>query len=207
MRINDAGSVPRIFGGRTNPAGMPLGAPSFGAKKARVEGSSSGEVSYIDTPSQEDALGLIAKIMEEGAMAAEIQGLARAITKGCPARNDWCELRAIFEAVKNGRKGSRLVRSRQRPALPRGRAHRRPGRTDRRFLRADPHSRDAETGRKRRRLRRPYGTRRRTGKSVRLPRRRTRLRPRWRRQLRARVRDRADSEARTVDRGRAGPDR
>src|SRR5262249_19060334 len=96
-RIADAGAVPRLFGGDVDGLGMPAGMP------AGTVSAPGATAQLIDTPTQEDALRLIATTMQRDAMAPEIHGLARALTKGCPARNDWCELKAIYDGIKNGR--------------------------------------------------------------------------------------------------------
>ena len=51
---------------------------------------------------QSKALTKIAELIAKGASEPAIVRAARAITRECDARDDRCELEAIFEAVKNG---------------------------------------------------------------------------------------------------------
>jgi hypothetical protein len=55
------------------------------------------EVSY-----QKDALKRIAGLVAKGAVEPSIVRAARAITADCDARDDRCELEAIFDAVREG---------------------------------------------------------------------------------------------------------
>lgn len=69
------------------------------------------DVQYVDAPTQEDSLEVMASIVEGDAMESALQGLARLLTKTCPARSDWCELRAIYNGVKLGQDQSGRQRS------------------------------------------------------------------------------------------------
>lgn len=96
-----------VFGGSADALGLPnervAPATVYGdAPQTAIEGSSD-DVQYVDTPTQEAALQLIASIIEDGAMSSDIQGLARLLASKCPARNDWCELTALYNGVKTGR--------------------------------------------------------------------------------------------------------
>jgi hypothetical protein len=55
-----------------------------------------------ESPSQEQALQILAKLVEEGVASPAIVTCARQITMGCPKGDDECELQAIYEAVKYG---------------------------------------------------------------------------------------------------------
>jgi hypothetical protein len=51
---------------------------------------------------QEDALLTLAALVERATVNPKIQRAARAITSDCIARDDLCELQAIYDAVKYG---------------------------------------------------------------------------------------------------------
>lgn len=59
-------------------------------------------LSLRDVPTQEDALLELAKLVERATLDPDIVRAAKQITGSCPARDDMCELTAIYEAVKNG---------------------------------------------------------------------------------------------------------
>lgn len=62
-------------------------------------------VSFADVPDQKQALLMLAdntKKVWEGPNSYELLVAARAITEDCEARDDECELEAIFNAVKHG---------------------------------------------------------------------------------------------------------
>lgn len=52
--------------------------------------------------SQESALRRIAQIVQQGSVNRDLVRAARAVTRDCEARDDECELRAIYNAVKSG---------------------------------------------------------------------------------------------------------
>lgn len=59
--------------------------------------------SYIrEAGSQEAALMELARLAERSSVDPRILHAARAITNDCDSRNDECELRAVYEAVKHG---------------------------------------------------------------------------------------------------------
>ena len=62
------------------------------ARSARLE----------DAGSQRQALEKIAVLIRKGQIHPEILKAAKIITRGCDARNDLCELQALYDAVKNG---------------------------------------------------------------------------------------------------------
>jgi hypothetical protein len=106
-QILGAAQVARLFGGNADASGLPTGRFAFGdaaptGGNVRVESGSDG-VTYVECPAQEDALQLIATLAERDAMDPQLQGLARAITANVPPRNDWSELKAIYDACKKGR--------------------------------------------------------------------------------------------------------
>lgn len=51
---------------------------------------------------QRDALKKIVRLIEKGSVNAEILKAAKILTRECSARDDLCELEAIFYAVKDG---------------------------------------------------------------------------------------------------------
>lgn len=55
-----------------------------------------------DVPNQRVALETIAKLIAKGCVDPMIVRAARKITSDCPARDDLCELEAIYRAVKEG---------------------------------------------------------------------------------------------------------
>lgn len=59
-------------------------------------------VHFESIQDQADALRRIVKFIEEGSTKPSVVQAARAITAGCDARDDLCELEAIFQAVKYG---------------------------------------------------------------------------------------------------------
>ncbi len=52
--------------------------------------------------SQRDSLQKIAELIRRGSVHPEILKAAKILTRDCDARDDECELEAIFNAVKNG---------------------------------------------------------------------------------------------------------
>ena len=56
----------------------------------------------VDIKSQEDALTLLAKATKRATLSPIIRETAAVITNGCGARDDMCELNAVFNAVKDG---------------------------------------------------------------------------------------------------------
>ena len=52
--------------------------------------------------SQRDALEKIAELIRKGSVDGEVLQAAKKITRDCSARDDLCELEAIFQAVKYG---------------------------------------------------------------------------------------------------------
>jgi hypothetical protein len=69
-----------------------------------------------DITSQRDALEKLAELIRKGSIDQEILRAAKAVTRDCSARDDLCELEAIFNAVKYGdsrvswlKKGMRYV--------------------------------------------------------------------------------------------------
>jgi hypothetical protein len=56
----------------------------------------------VSSSSQRDALDKVASIIRKGSIDPRIVAAARAITRDCAPRDDECELRAIYEAVKYG---------------------------------------------------------------------------------------------------------
>lgn len=108
MRAGDAQQVAAIFGARVSARGLPLGDVDDGALAPGpvtvYDGDSApAGLTPIEAPSQEDSLEVMAALVDSDSMNLVLQGLARALTKNCPARNDWCELTAIYNGVKNGR--------------------------------------------------------------------------------------------------------
>jgi hypothetical protein len=55
-----------------------------------------------DVTSQRDALEKIARLIRSGSIDPRIQQAAKALTRSCDARDDLCELQAIYDAVKEG---------------------------------------------------------------------------------------------------------
>jgi hypothetical protein len=55
-----------------------------------------------DEQTQRRALKRLAELIMKGMRDPAVVRAARAITKGCDARDDRCELEAIYDAVKNG---------------------------------------------------------------------------------------------------------
>lgn len=55
-----------------------------------------------DLIDQRDALGKIAVLIRNGSIDQRIMQAAKAITRGCAARDDLCELESLFDAVRNG---------------------------------------------------------------------------------------------------------
>ena len=51
---------------------------------------------------QEDALRILVALVQKGIEDPVIVSVARKIVQGCPARNDECELQALYDAVKTG---------------------------------------------------------------------------------------------------------
>jgi hypothetical protein len=73
-------------------------------------------VRFESISSQSDALAKIAGLIRKGSVDPRIVQAARAITRDCAARDDLCELEALYEAVKHGdrrvawlRRGMRYV--------------------------------------------------------------------------------------------------
>src|SRR3989304_4060542 len=69
-----------------------------------------------DITSQRDALEKLAELIRKGSIDQEILRAAKAVTRDCSARDDLCELEALFQAVKYGdsrvawlKKGMRYV--------------------------------------------------------------------------------------------------
>jgi hypothetical protein len=60
--------------------------------------------STLDVRDQKVALRKLAEMTRRGITSPRVVYTARAIVKQCPARNDECELTAIYEAVKRGDK-------------------------------------------------------------------------------------------------------
>lgn len=85
---------------------LPLGAASprqlFKDENVSVV-SGDNSVRYIEAPTQQAALDVIASFIDNDAMDPGLQALARALTARCPARDDWAELKAIYQGVKSGR--------------------------------------------------------------------------------------------------------
>ncbi len=52
--------------------------------------------------SQREALERVASLIRKGSIHPEILRAAKAITRDCAARDDLCELEALYDAVKNG---------------------------------------------------------------------------------------------------------
>jgi hypothetical protein len=59
-------------------------------------------LSLKDVPTQEDALMELARLVEKATVDPAIRRAANQIVGNCPARDDMCELNAIYEAVKYG---------------------------------------------------------------------------------------------------------
>ena len=59
-------------------------------------------VRFEDVDSQGAALEKIAGLIRKGSMDPRIIAAARALTRDCAARDDLCELQAIYNAVKHG---------------------------------------------------------------------------------------------------------
>lgn len=60
---------------------------------------------YVNARDQVGALKILAKLTRDSLLEphlATVRRAALAITQDCPARDDWCELEAIFEGVKHG---------------------------------------------------------------------------------------------------------
>lgn len=57
-----------------------------------------------DVSSQKQALALLAQATRRATIQPEIVITARALVDDCPARDDECELQALYEAVKHGDK-------------------------------------------------------------------------------------------------------
>jgi len=55
-----------------------------------------------DVTSQRDALEKIGELIRKGSIDQEVLRAAKAVTRDCSARDDLCELEAIFNAVKHG---------------------------------------------------------------------------------------------------------
>ena len=71
---------------------------------------------FVEVSSQEAALEEIAELIRKGALEQEVIRAAKTITRDCTPRDDLCELKAIFDAVKYGdarlpwlKKGMRYV--------------------------------------------------------------------------------------------------
>jgi len=67
-------------------------------------GSDPGSWSELDVRDQEEALQVLASLVEGDAGDPEIRQAAIRITSDCEARDDVCELTALFDAVKTGSK-------------------------------------------------------------------------------------------------------
>lgn len=59
-------------------------------------------VSVLEVPDQKAALKELAKLAEKSTVDPLVRNAALALTGDCDARDDECEIRAIFEAVKHG---------------------------------------------------------------------------------------------------------
>ncbi len=59
-------------------------------------------VGVFEVPNQKAALNELAKLVEQGTVDPLVRNAALAITHGCDARDDECEVRAVFDAVKTG---------------------------------------------------------------------------------------------------------
>lgn len=83
--------------------------------------------SFVNVRDQKAALKRIAQLIDKGATDPVVVKAARKITSDCPARDDLCELEAIYRAVKEGdprvpalAKGLRYVADPRRVDLYRG---------------------------------------------------------------------------------------
>lgn len=63
-----------------------------------------------EVSSQRQALALLAQVTRRATTDPLVVTTARMITSDCPARDDACELEAIYEAVKNGDKRVKALR-------------------------------------------------------------------------------------------------
>lgn len=59
-------------------------------------------VSVLEVPNQKSALKELAKLVEKGTVDPLVRNAAIALTSDCGARDDECEVQAIFNAVKHG---------------------------------------------------------------------------------------------------------
>lgn len=59
-------------------------------------------VGVFEVPNQKAALRELAKLVEQGTVDPSVRNAAQAIVHDCGAREDECEIQAIFDAIKTG---------------------------------------------------------------------------------------------------------